>query len=390
MTNHDDNNPDFGKRDAIGKGFSGKRHQVELQSPQASLEPEAVPGPGKYSKRAKHPFVRFMNGLFTILFIVLVGLGGLLYIGCQQFKAPGPLNQDKSVIISRGMNSETIATTLEMQGLISNKYVFLAGLQLTDSRGELKAGEYLIEANASMLDIMTKLVEGKSVLHSITFPEGWSSAQIVAKLNADPILTGEVSDIPAEGTLLPETYKFSRGDTVEQVLRRMQQAHDRAVEEIWARRVDNLPIETPQEMVILASIVEKETGRADERTRVAGVFINRLNKNMRLQSDPTILYGLYKGDAWNEYRSILRSELDAPNNAYNTYQINGLPPGPIANPGRASMEAVVNPSRTNDLFFVADGTGGHVFAETLEEHNRNVARWRRIEQERRESEAAAQ
>jgi UPF0755 protein len=203
-------------------------------------------------------------------------------------------------------------------------------------------------------------------------------------------LTGTITDIPAEGTLLPETYKFSRGDTAEQVIKRMQQAHNKAVEEIWSRRVNDLPIKTPQQMVVLASIVEKETGRADERTQVAGVFINRLNKNMRLQSDPTILYGLYKGAAWEQYRSILRSELDAPNNAYNTYQINGLPPGPIANPGRAALEAVANPSRTNDLFFVADGTGGHVFAETLEEHNRNVARWRKVEQERRENEQQSQ
>jgi len=167
----------------------------------------------------------------------------------------------------------------------------------------------------------------------------------------------------------------------------MKQAHDAAIAEIWNRRADDLPIKTPADLVTLASIVEKETGKADERTRVAGVFINRLRRGMRLESDPTILYGLYGGSAWERPRTIFRSELNKPN-AYNTYQIDGLPPGPIANPGRAALEAVANPSRTNDIFFVADGTGGHVFAETLEDHNRNVARWRDLEKKRKDDAAA--
>jgi UPF0755 protein len=187
MTEKNDKDHNFGKRDDIGHGFAGKRHHVELKSPQASLQPEPVPGPGKHSRRAKNSFVRFLNGLLTLIFVVLLGLGALLYVGYRQFEAPGPLDKDKSIIISRGMNSETIATTLEMQGLISNKWVFLGGLQLMNARGQLKAGEYLIEANASMRDVMDKLVDGKAVLHSVTIPEGWSSQQVVNKLNADPV-----------------------------------------------------------------------------------------------------------------------------------------------------------------------------------------------------------
>jgi UPF0755 protein len=191
------------------------------------------------------------------------------------------------------------------------------------------------------------------------------------------VLTGEIAGIPPEGSLMPDTYKFTRGATREKMLDEMTRVHQRAVEEIWARRAPGLPIDTPEEFVTLASIVEKETGRADERPRVAAVFINRLRQNMRLQSDPTVLYGLFGGDGRPPDRPIYQSDLQK-ETPYNTYVVAGLPPTPIANPGRAALEAVANPSRTPDLYFVADGTGGHVFAATLEEHNRNVARWREI------------
>ena len=268
--------------------------------------------------------------------------------------------------------------------MISDPWVFLGVSKLYGTENQFKAGEYLFRAHMSMSEVMETIIAGRSVQHSITIPEGLTSAQIVERLNQDPILVGSIATIPPEGALLPETYKFTRGTTRQQMLERMQRSQEQALEDIWARRNPGIPIDSPEDLVVLASIVEKETGRADERTRVAGVFINRLNKRMRLQSDPTILYGIYGGTAWLRPRTILRSDMQR-SNPYNTYQIDGLPPGPIANPGRESLEAVANPSRTEDLYFVADGTGGHVFATTLDEHNRNVARWREIEQQRRDA-----
>jgi UPF0755 protein len=217
------------------------------------------------------------------------------------------------------------------------------------------------------------------VLHQVTIPEGLTSEQAVARLLENDVLSGSVREIPKEGSLLPETYRFPRGFTREQMLQRMTADQRRAVADIWAKRALNLPLRTPEELVVLASIVEKETGKASERARVAAVFVNRLSRRMKLQSDPTIIYGLVGGKG-SLGRPILRSDIDRPT-AYNTYVIDGLPPGPIANPGRAALEATANPLQTKELYFVADGTGGHVFAETLEEHNRNVARWREIERQ---------
>jgi UPF0755 protein len=224
------------------------------------------------------------------------------------------------------------------------------------------------------------LVEGKAILHSITIPEGLTTLQIVERLRENDILVGDIQDVPKEGSLLPDTYKFQRGMSRAQLVERMQQEQSRVLKEVWARKSPDLPIKSPQDLVILASIVEKETGKADERTRVAGVFVNRLNRNMKLQSDPTIVYGLVGGKG-SLGRGILRSEIDQPT-PYNTYVVTGLPPGPIANPGRAALEAVASPSRTKEIYFVADGTGGHVFAETYQQHQRNVGRWRQIEAER--------
>ena len=213
-------------------------------------------------------------------------------------------------------------------------------------------------------------------------PEGLTSEQIVARLLENDILSGPVKEIPKEGTLLPETYRFSRGTTREQVIARMQQAQKRAAQESWERRSADLPIQTPEQLIVLASIIEKETGRADERSRVAAVFINRLKQKMKLQSDPTIIYGLVGGKG-TLGRPIMRSEIEQPT-PYNTYVITGLPPGPIANPGRAALEAAANPSRTRDIYFVADGTGAHAFAENYEQHQRNVARLRLIEQQQKD------
>lgn len=356
------------------------------KSPREAIEPEQAPPPPSRSRHARNPIILLLNLLMTLMVVAVVAAGGLLYWGKLKFEEPGPLTEDRTVIIPSGSGLDAITTLLKRNGVISEGWVFSTGVRVYKHAGKLKAGEYLFKPRASMADVMDTIVEGKAILHAVTIPEGLSSKQIVARLNAEELLTGSIDAIPPEGSLLPETYKYTRGTTRQQMLDKMSAAHKRAVTEIWKRRIDDLPIKTPEEMVILASIVEKETGKADERSRVAGVFINRLTKGMRLDSDPTILYGLFGGDAWERPRTLKRSELNQ-ENPYSTYQIIGLPPGPIANPGRAALEAVVNPSRTNDLYFVADGTGGHIFAQTLDEHNRNVAKWREVEKKRRQDAA---
>jgi UPF0755 protein len=228
-------------------------------------------------------------------------------------------------------------------------------------------------------DVIGTIVEGKVVQHSVTIPEGLTSEQIVARLSDNDIFAGSVREVPREGTLLPETYKFPRGTTREQVVQRMQQAQKRALAEIWERRSPDVPLKSPDQLVTLASIVEKETGKPDERSRVAAVFVNRLRQKIKLQSDPTIIYGLVGGKG-TLGRPIKRSEIAQPS-PYNTYVIDGLPPGPISNPGRASLEAAANPARTRDLFFVADGTGGHAFTETYDQHQKNVAKLRAMEKQ---------
>lgn len=333
------------------------------------------------SRAARHPLVLALNLVMFILMLVVVGGVALLLVGRQAYLAAGPLDQDVGVVIDRGASVEAIATGLEERGIISNRYVFMAAAYVSGATAKMQAGEYRISSAASMQEVMERLVSGRVVQHQITVPEGLSSAQIVERLNANEVLTGLVEEIPPEGSLLPETYRFSRGMSRARLLEIMQTEQARVVAGIWENRDPDLPLDSPEDLVTLASIVEKETGMAGERRRVAAVFVNRLREGMRLQSDPTILYGLYGGDAWNRPRTLHRSELDRPN-PYNTYQIDGLPPGPIANPGRAALEATANPAETDELFFVADGSGGHVFAATYEEHQRNVARWRAIERER--------
>jgi UPF0755 protein len=266
---------------------------------------------------------------------------------------------------------------LQRSGAISSKWLFVAGVWFKGEQSSLKAGEYLIPARASMREIMDLMVSGRGILYSITIPEGLTSKQIVERLNNDDILVDAITEVPLEGSLLPETYKFSRGDTRQNVLNRMRRERDRIVTDVWNRRASDLPVSNVDELVVLASVVEKETSLADERSRVAAVFINRLRLNMRLQSDPTVIFALFGSDGKPNDFVLSRVDLDTPS-PFNTYVSDGLPPSPIANPGRASLEAVANPSRTRDLFFVADGSGGHAFAETYEEHLKNVARWREL------------
>jgi UPF0755 protein len=342
-----------------------------------ALTPQRVPPPP--SARVRNPIVMVGNAIFTGLLLLIMAAGGLFYFGKQKLQAPGPLERDRSVVIESRKGVRDIADTLKRDGVIDQTLPFIAGAKLLGIGDELKAGEYLFEAHISMAKVLQTMVEGRSVQYSVTIPEGLTSQQIVQRLKDSAVLTGDITTVPAEGTLLPETYKVTRGWTREQILQRMSAAHKRLVDEIWAKRAPDLPIKTQAEFVTLASIVEKETGKADERARVAGVFVNRLRKRMRLQSDPTIVYGLMGGKG-PLGRPLLKVEMDEPN-PYNTYQIDGLPPGPIANPGRASLEATAHPMKTNELYFVADGTGGHVFAETLDEHAKNVAHWRNIERQ---------
>lgn len=347
------------------------------RSPRAALEPERVPMPSRRSRRVRHPVVIVGNAIFTFLVVLSIAVGIALYFGKQRFEAPGPLPDDKVVNIPRGLGIRDIADLLQREGVIDQPYVFMGGVIVLKARGELKYGEYQFSKQASLADVVDTIIESKVVQHAFTVPEGLTSEQIVARLLETDSLTGKIKEIPREGTLLPETYKFSRGVTRELIIQRMQQAHRHVLQDVWEHRMPDLPIKTPEQLVTLASIVEKETGKPDERTRVAAVFVNRLKSKMRLQSDPTIIYGLTGGKG-SLGRPILKSEIEQAT-PYNTYVVDGLPPGPIANPGRASLEAAANPARTKELYFVADGTGGHVFSDNYTEHQKNVARLRGIE-----------
>ena len=372
--------------ESAGRGAASKSGPVPVppppsskppRSPRAALEPERVPAPARRSRRVRHPLVIAGNAIFTVLIVLSVAVGGALYVGKQRFEAPGPLSDDKVVNIPRGLGIRDIADLLAREGVIDQPWVFMGGVIALKARGDLKSGEYQFSKAASLADVVNTIIENKVVQHALTIPEGLTSEQIVAKLLENDALSGQIKEIPHEGTLLPETYKFTRGMARAQIIQRMQQAHLHLVQEIWEHRMADLPVKTPEQLVTLASIVEKETGKPDERSRVASVFVNRLKSKMRLQSDPTIIYGLTGGKG-SLGRPILKSEIEQPT-PYNTYVIDGLPPGPIANPGRASLDAAANPARTKDLYFVADGSGGHVFSETYDAHQKNVARLRVIE-----------
>ncbi|MFY8155165.1 MAG: endolytic transglycosylase MltG [Hyphomicrobiales bacterium] len=320
------------------------------------------------------------NGVFTFLLLAAAGFFAAIYFGGKEFEAKGPLAQESIVLVPKGSGTVEIADALASQGVIDSATLFAIAVRVIGKSDELKAGEYAFPAGVSMSGVVDILVDGKAIQHSITIPEGLTTQMIVERLRQDPVLVGDITSSPAEGALLPDTYLFERGTSREQMLQRMQNAHKKLVAEIWARRSPDIILKSPNELVTLASIVEKETGVADERPRVASVFHNRLNKRMKLQSDPTIIYGIVGGKGKLD-RPLSRADIKGAT-AYNTYVIPGLPPGPIANPGRASLEATANPMRTDELFFVADGTGGHAFATTLEDHNANVRRWREIEKSR--------
>lgn len=316
---------------------------------------------------------------FGVLAAIVIGAAG--FFAWREAARPGPLAESAVILLKPGTSVAGIARELEKAGAVRYTKLFVAAVRARGEAGALKAGEYEIPAGASVLQIIDLLVEGKSILHYLTAPEGRTTRQILALVAADETLEGEITLAPAEGELLPETYAFTRGQTRDGVIADMIRAQDDVMAALWDGRASELPFSSQAEAITLASIVEKETGVAEERARIAAVFVNRLKRGMRLQSDPTIIYGLTQGEPLG--RGLRKSELEG-ETPYNTYVISGLPPTPIANPGRASIEAVLNPADTDDLFFVADGSGGHAFAATLEEHNRNVAKWRRIERQQQE------
>jgi UPF0755 protein len=320
------------------------------------------------------------NAIITFILVMMIATGVTYFYGKKTLEAPGPLQEDKTVVIPSRAGMTDIADVLQREGVIdNNRWAFIGAVFALKARSELKPGEYAFKEHASLRDVIGTIVEGKVVQHAVTIPEGLTSEQIVARLTDNDIFAGSVREIPREGTLLPETYKFPRGTMRDQVVQRMQAAQKRVVAEIWEHRAPDVPLKSPEQLVTLASIVEKETGRADERSRVAAVFVNRLKQRIKLQSDPTIIYGLVGGKG-TLGRPIKRSEITQPS-PYNTYVIDGLPPGPISNPGRASLEAAANPARTRDLYFVADGSGGHAFTETYDQHQKNVARLRSMEKQ---------
>lgn len=331
--------------------------------------------------------------LLTLVVLAAAGAGGAWFYAQHVYTSAGPATADgavRSVMIEPGSSVPVISEKLEAAGAIEDGLPFRLAVRFTETGQKLQAGEYAIASGASIKDIIGQMTDGRVVLHGVTAAEGLTSAMIMRRLADEAILSGDLPSVePAEGVLLPETYMVHRGETRQEVVSRMIKAQQKLLAELWPTRQPGLPFETPEQAIILASIVEKETGVASERPQVAAVFVNRMKRGIRLESDPTIIYGVCKVhpercaegklvDDKGNRRVIRQSEIDLAT-GYNTYRIDGLPPTPICNPGRDSIAAVLNPPVSNALFFVADGTGGHVFAATYAEHQANVARWRKTE-----------
>ena len=340
--------------------------------------------------RRRNGFIEVLNGFLTLAVLGLLAVcGGLLFVA-SQFYGDSAIPDGTTFVVQSGDKLGPLSERLESVGLISNRYVFDFGRRVSNVDGTLKPGEYRIPAKASMADILNELLHGKPILYALTVPEGFTSWQVVQRLNEDKNLIGAIPSLPAEGSILPNTYQYNPGDTRQSVLDAMEAAMTTELAAIWEGRNAGLPLQTPQQLLVLASIVEKETGVATERPQVAAVFVNRLKQGMRLQSDPTIIYGITKGQA-TLGRGLKRSEIEA-ETPYNTYQIDGLPPTPIANPGIDALKAVANPDGHDYLYFVAKGATpdqGHVFAATYKEHQANVAKFRAIEREQAQIDAEA-
>ena len=340
--------------------------------------------PNRKSRSSKSLIGRLFSWLFALVFLAGASAGTVWFFA----NIEGPLAKAKVVNIPKGSSTIDIANRLNEQGVVDSSIITMLGITAVRYTFDVdpKAGEYEFAAGSSLIDVLRKIKTGRTLFYKVSMPEGFTSWQVMERLKANEVLVGEIKNPPAEGELLPDTYLFNRGGTRQSIIDQMTTAQKKFIEKLWPTRAEGLPLKTPEEALILASIVEKETGQADERAQVAAVFVNRLRRGMRLQSDPTIIYGITRGQGKLD-RPIRRSDIRQKTD-YNTYQIDGLPPTPIANPGRASIEAVLNPVETEHLYFVADGTGGHVFARTLAEHNANVRKWRSWLRDQREQQEA--
>ena len=331
-----------------------------------------------------HPIVRGIKRLFALVVVLaIVAVGGAGY-GWHLFVKDGPLADAKQVQIPKGANLEKIADTLAESGVIESRFVFTTWVRLLGTQARLRSGEYRFAKQSSAQDAMNMLISGRQIQRRIPIPEGLTTYQVLERVAKAEGLEGELTETAEEGELLPDTYTFSLGETRNAVVQRMKAAMKDALAAAWAQREPDSPLKNEKELLILASIVEKETSEGAERAMVAGVFVNRLKKNMRLETDPTVIYGITQGKG-SLGRRLLRSDLENAH-PYNTYKITGLPPGPIANPGKATILATIKPAKHNYVYFVADGSGGHAFAETLEQHNRNVAKWRQFRRDKERDE----
>ena len=336
--------------------------------------------------RRRGGFARMMRGLAMLFAFGILVLAAGAYFLKVRFDAEGPLTEARIVEVQSGSSLSAIASKFEADGVISSALLFRASARLLGVAGSVKAGDYEIPVGASMREVLRMVTSGQAIDYRITVAEGLTVYAVVELVKQNEVLVGEIERIPSEGMIAPETYFVRRGETRQAVIDRMVAAQEKILAELWAARATQykgkpLPLASPEEALILASIVEKETGVASERGMVASVFVNRLIKGMRLQTDPTVIYGLTMGKA-PLGRGLRRSELDR-ETPFNTYVISGLPPTPIANPGLAALRATLQPTETDYFYFVADGSGGHAFAKTLQEHNANVKRWRKIERERK-------
>jgi UPF0755 protein len=328
------------------------------------------------TRKPRSRLFKWFEGVFFVLIVFGFAIGGIAAWFWHEFNSAGPLRDEKIVVIPKGAGMNGIAKVLADAGVIDNPLVFKLGARFAAEGVPLHAGEFKFPASVSPRGAMRVLIEGKVVLHRITIAEGLTVSEVYDMLTAQPDLEGPVPPKPPEGSLLPETYFFVLGDTRAQLVERMRSEMQVQLAALWEKRDKDIPLTSPDQAVILASVVEKETSQDDERARVAAVFYNRMKKGMALQSDPTIIYALTDGKGkLDRLLTTADLKLDSP---YNTYTNTGLPKGPIANPGLAALKGVLRPQKTKELYFVADGTGGHAFAETLDQHNKNVAKWRKF------------
>jgi UPF0755 protein len=322
--------------------------------------------------------LRLVIRVFVVLAVIVGAAGfGARFYASRELYGAGPATQPTTLVIAKGSRTEAIAKQLEQAGVVDHWWFFEAAVLAVDTGKPLHAGEYAFLPGQSLHEVLRQMRDGRTIIHKLTAPEGLSVAEIVGIIDADPALSGAVGALPPEGSLMPDTYNFSLGDSRADMVARMRKAMDKVLADAWANRVSGSTLPSPAAALTLASIVEKESKLPDERPKVAAVFLNRLGRGMKLQADPTVIYALTQGKA-PLGRPLSHADL-ATDSPYNSYMYEGLPPTPIACPGRASLKAVLHPDSTNALYFVADGTGKHAFAETLDDHNRNVTKLRQVE-----------